>query len=727
MLVLGRRELLAEAEHLARGDFYASASELLRSTLDRLLPPENISTIKYSEKYRVIRKPDGMKTGWSRALTPFLVPVMDAHDDPEVLEIIVPKPSRCGGTVVAENHALKRLDFGPTGDIMWYLAGPEEVRSYAERVFKPLFEDHAGVASRLGSSASDNKKTMKRVGSQTIELMVMSGKTTTNRQGAYIVFDEPDSYHRDYRSNFLEQGRQRQRMLGNDRKIYACAHPDIGWSGGIGAAWVLSTQGIFAMPCAACGEWSSPYPTKYWPDVPRYRLHYTRSPEGTAIDRRMAQAEKTAGMLCPNCGVVLDEAERTQMVERGRYMHKGQSLDIKLGIVGDPEKNRTWGFWVHVLMSRQVAMAELARELEGAIEHRERTGKSDKIKQVLVRTFGEVFEGASDLKGLDARVLKDRTRELENDGGGAVAISYRMGEVPAGVRFLTMAVDVGGGKFDILVRGWDGERRSWLIDRRTIRQRQHADGVWRDIAPSKSQEDWTVLEHELDRLYPLQDDPGHALPIAVMTVDASDGNVTWRAYEFARRMDRRRWATWRRVRCIKGATSPKAEPLPPSPTKISRDSEGKPVDPVVTLHLLGVHRLKEEVVSDLAIDDHGPGHCYFAGNTPDRTYDELFNEVPIDGKWVRNGPQETLDLYGYTEAARLMLQPDRADRKWSQAQMPPGKIWTVEHLPPWARPIPLFSEGGDPAATGQGNDGGASVKTAKPTTIERFSALNRRN
>ena len=192
MRVFSRRELAEQASLLSSHSFCRQPADIAANLLDRLLPRETITTLDYSLGHRVIRKPDGTKTKWSLDLTPYLAPIMAAHDDPAVLEIVVPKPGRCGGTVVAENHALKRLDFGPTGDIMWYLAGPEEVRSYADRVFKPLFEDHAGVAARIGPTASDNKKTMKRVGSQTIELMVMSGKTTTNRQGAYIVFDEPD-------------------------------------------------------------------------------------------------------------------------------------------------------------------------------------------------------------------------------------------------------------------------------------------------------------------------------------------------------------------------------------------------------------------------------------------------------------------------------------------------------------------------------------------------------
>lgn len=716
MRVFSREELAERAHRLSSHDFCTAPADIAKGLVDRLLPRDTVSTVDWSLNHRVIRKPDGTVTNWSKDLTPFLIPIMEAHDNPEVLEIIVPKPSRCGGTVVAENHAMKRLDYGPTGDIMWYLAGPEEVRSYADRVLAPLFDDHAGVSSRIGSGKSDNNKTRKRVAGQTFELMVMSSKTTTNRQGAYIVFDEPDSYHRDFRSNFLEQGRQRQRMLGNDRKIYACAHPDVGWSGGISAAWVVSTQGIFVMQCPECEGYGSPYPTKYWPDVGRFRLFYQKSPEGTPIDQRLALAEKSAGIGCPHCGAILDEEQRITMVENGAYMHKGQHIDLKAGIVGDPDQNKTWGFWIHVLMSRQVGLGELARELEAAIEHKDRTGRTDKLKQVLVRTFGEVFEGIGDLSGLDARALRERTRELAKPAEEAEPVSFKMGTVPDGVMFLTAAIDVGGAKFDILVRGWDDKRRSWLIDRRTIRQREHRDGVLRDITPGKVQADWDVLEAEIDRLYPLQSDPTLAMPIAVMTVDASDGNVTWKAYEFARRMDKKRWGAWRRIRCIKGSTNAKATHLPATAGKISKDNEGKPVEPVVTLHTLGVHKLKEDTVEDLAIDDHSPGHIYFASDTPDKAFDELFNEVLVDGRWVRNGPNETLDLMGYCEAGRLMLQPDRKDIRWDD----PTK------RPVWARPISLQPKGGDPEDSGSGDEPEqATPKVKTISTLDRFSRLNR--
>lgn len=686
MRVYSRAEIEEQARLLSQDAFCKRPEEIAQAELHRLLPKESISTLDYALTKRFVRKPDGSKTRWSVKFAPFAPAIMAALDNPDIPEVIVPKPSRCGGTMIAECHALKCLEYGPVGDIGWYLAGPEEVRSYADRVLQPMFEDHEGVAEQVGKRSSDNKKTFKRVAAQVFELLVMGKKTTTNRQFRLAVIDEPDTYSKDFRSNWLDQIRQRQRALGSDRKVYACAHADLGWTGGIAQGWVQSNQGIAIMQCLECGGHASPYPTKYWPDVPRFRLNYEKAPEGTPIDERLALARRSASMACPHCGCALTNEQRIEMADAVQFMHKGQALDIDAGIIGEPDENKTWGFWLHVLLSPQVGLADLASEIEAAIEHKERTGKTDKLKQVLIRTFGEVFEGSGDVAGLDAQRLKSRTKDVAKQADDGNAVHYRMGKVPDGVLFITVSIDVGGNKFDLLARGWDLERRSWLIDRRTIRQR--LDGtVMRDIAPSKVQDDWDVLEAEIDRLYPFESDEGIALRPAVVTIDASDGNVTWKAYEFARRMDGKRWGAWRKVRCIKGSTNAKAEPLPPVPTKISKDSEGKPVLPVITLHSLGVHKLKEEALEDLAIEDGSPGQCFFAINTPDAAYQELFNEPLIDGEFVRNGPNETLDLYGYTEAGRLMLQPDRKDIRWDD----PAKF------PPWARPVSLLSEGGDPA------------------------------
>lgn len=718
MRALSKREIAELCELVAQDAFCADIVDLAAAELRYLEPPREVSTLEYSVEHRKIRQSDGETTDWSLDLTPYLAPIMAAIDRPDANEIVVPKPARSGGTVVAENYALKTMEFGPAGDIMWYLKGPKEVGSYANRVFKPLFEDHEGVASKIGKSASDNTLTLKRIGGFTIELLEMSAATTTNRQGRLIVFDEPDTYNKKFASNFLEQGRQRQRMVGSLRKIYACAHPDIGWSGGIAQAWLQSSQGIFIMACSDCGGHGSPYPTKHWPDVPRFKLHYEKSPERTPVGARLKRAEGTAAMLCPHCGALLDDEQRKDMVSEaitqgrerhpeflhGPFLHAGQSFDVEQGVVGEMDPTITMGFWIHALLVCQVSLAELAKELEGALEHQERTGKADKVRQVMVRTFGEVYEGAAGSESVDAASLRDRVKSMATSDE---PVSYRMGEIPDGPLFATAAIDTGGNRFDVVIRGWDLQRRSWLIDRFTIRQRMHPDGVMRDIRPTRVADDWMVLESQvIDRMIPLQSDPSKALPVAVTMIDTGDGNATWLAYEFARRMDRKRWGDWRKVRCIKGVGGKRERVT--APTKISKDSEGKVVSPVITLHTLGVDDLKRDTVSDLAISDGSPGQCYFALNTPRDAYDEFFGETEQEGKWVRSGPNESLDCYAYAEAGRIMLEPDRENRMWDD----PAK------RPIWARPIDLSPpEEADEVPA-------RPAEPAKRSIFDRFDQLN---
>lgn len=720
MRIFSKRELQAEWEAIGQLGYCADVYDIAWNSLSHLSPPIELSTIEYSEKHRVVRSPkDGSKAKWKRSLTPYLVEPMEALDDDDVREVIMPKPARSGGTVVAENHLLKRLEFGPVTACLWYLAGPKEVAGYADRVWAPLFENHPGVAAKIGHGKSDDNKTSKKVGGQMIELLAISKTTTTNREAPLIVFDETDSYPKAFASSFIDQGRQRGRMVGNARKVYACSHPDLGWTGGISQGWVQSSRGIFVMACAECGDWASPYPTKHWPDVPRYTLHYQKSPERTPVGERIKRAELTAAMGCPNCGALLTDAQRDEMVDGGRYMHAGQTLDVRMGILGDRDKNETMGFWVHVLMVKQVPLSELARDLEAAKEHYERTGRTEKIKSVMIRTFGEAFEGIGGVEGLDASRLKKRAKEMVESE--TVDVGYKMGEVPDGVKFITAAVDPGGSKFDYMIVGWDLFRRRYVIDRRTIKTRRQGE-LDINIRPTKVQEDWNVLVSQvIDRKLPLKSDPTRALPVAVTVIDSGDGNATSFAYEFARRMDKKRWGTWRKVRCIKGASSDKAPQLG-NVENLAKDDDGKPLDPKVTLTSVGSYSLKEDVLETLGIEDESAGQWFFPSDFPDDAYEEFFNEPLIEGKFTRNGPNESLDLGGYNEAARQILEPDREGRRWDQSMMPAGQRWTEANLPVWAQPISLVVEGGDQAV---GAEGDTPQPKKKPNLLQRIEQLNR--
>ena len=202
------------------------------------------------------------------------------------------------------------------------------------------------------------------------------------------------------------------------------------------------------------------------------------------------------------------------------------------------------------------------------------------------------------------------------------------------------------------------------------------------------------------------------LPVAVTCIDASDGHVTWKAREYARRLLRtgHAWGTWSKAKLIKGASG-KRPILPPAPRREDKDELGKTVEPFVLEYTLGVDALKEMTLERLATAPDVPGHVRFYREFEGHYLDQFFGESLVDGKWHKAGPNESLDLYGYCEAGRLMLQPDRKSINWTDPMARPA----------WARPISLLPKGGDQAA---GAGGEQRPQQARNALLDGFNSLN---
>ncbi len=150
---------------------------------------------------------------------------------------------------------------------------------------------------------------------------------------------------------------------------------------------------------------------------------------------------------------------------------------------------------------------------------------------------------------------------------------------------------------------------------------------------------------------------------------------------------------------IKGQAG-KRPALPEAPTRIDKDERGQQVEPVLMEYRLGVDALKAQTLERLATADGEPGCCRFPREIEPHYLEEYFGETLIDGKWVRSGPNETLDLHGYAEAGRQLLAPDRAEIDWKNSR------------PVWATPISL-SKQAEEAAPAEG-----------PSIFDAFAALN---
>lgn len=715
-MLLSPASLAKQVEALASGAFLQDELDLIENGLSLLRPPERISTVECAEKYRVLPgAEDSATVRYDRMRTPYNVGPMNALDDPTCNLLVMVKPSRSGGTTVAENYLFKMMRFGPMGHASWILNSDEAVNDYCNLVVKPMFELHPELQAKVGTQRGEDSNTRKTVSGAPVEWLSAKNSTFRGRQPIFMVSDETDAWAKTWAKTPRVQIDGRQKLLGHRRKGAVLSHPDLGWKAGVAATYEDSSRGVYVMRCPECDGYAAAYATKFWDDVPEFKLWWPRNPEGPS-DARLAKAESEAGMLCPHHGCLLNESQRRAMVDAALtdpacgtdgWMHRGQTLDALDGVLGEIETHPTRGFWIHGLMVKAETLGKLAREYEAALIKFERTRDPEQLKEFMSKALGEIFEGAASTGGVSARSLKKRVEES----------TVLRGVIPQQVKFITASVDTGGRKFDAVWIGWDLEGRSWIIDRVTIRQRLHDDGVLRDIHTGGSVDDWMMLLPEvLDRTFPIEGRPGWVMPVAVMAVDSGDGNVTEKARAFARRADLAgyKWGGWSKVKLIKGVAG-KRPMLPDAPRKIDKDENAKPVTPVIFEYSLGVDKLKELTLERLAVTDDAPGQVQFCAELEGRYIDEFFGESLINGKWSRSTPNEMLDLFGYAEAGRLMLKPDRKDLNWSDANK----------LPPWARPVCLEPEGGDLPPPAQGS---AQPAADKPKSLfERFDALNGRH
>lgn len=694
--------MLAEMKEIVEGRKFANAFDLSLAALDMMQAPESISTVECAEKYRLLPGAEnGAIVRYDRMRTPYNVGPMNSLDDPRCHGIVMVKPSRSGGTAVAENYAFKLMKFGPMTHIAWVLNSDEAVTDYVRNVVKPMFEVNSDLQARVGTKRGEDTDGFKLVSGYPFEWLSAKDSTFRNRQPGFMVEDETDGWAKRWAASPRTQIDGRQKLLGNRRKAAIMSHADLGYKAGVAAAFEDTSRGIYVMTCPECLGHAAAYATKHWDDVPEFKLTWTRNDQLPA-DERVKLAEETASLICPHCSSTLSDEQRRGMVDAALtrndqsvdgWMHRGQLLDQEKGVVGAPTPHTWHGFWVHGTMLKTENIAKLARDYEQALIKFERTKDAAELKEFMSKQLGEIFEGAATTGGVSARALKARVAEA----------GYDRGTVPQWVEFITAAIDPGRRKVDFAFVGWDLQGRSCLIDRRTVRHRIDDNGDERPIDLYGRIEDWDLLWGAvLNRRFPIVGNPDLVMPVAVTLLDSSDGNATWKAREFARRamLAGYAWGPWQRLKLIKGQAG-KRPMLPEGPTRIEKDEAGRPVEPVLMEYRLGVDALKAQTIERLATAEGEPGCVRFPREMESHYLDEYFGESLIDGKWVQSGPNEMLDLAGYCEAGRQMLQPDRADIDWT------GK------RPIWATPISLRKE-----------VEAAAPADAGPSIFDAFAALN---
>ena len=81
---------------------YPVASWLLPA-IEVLRPRERVTVSQWAERDRVLDANAAMPGPWRNSVTPYLVGIMDAFQEPDVEKIVFVKPTQVGGTAAMEN------------------------------------------------------------------------------------------------------------------------------------------------------------------------------------------------------------------------------------------------------------------------------------------------------------------------------------------------------------------------------------------------------------------------------------------------------------------------------------------------------------------------------------------------------------------------------------------------------------------------------------------------
>lgn len=213
--------------------------------------------------------------------------------------------------------------------------------------------------------------------------------------------------------------------------------------------WQQGTRHHFAWACPHCEDYF----------IPRSKhLKWAKGANPT-------EAKRTAHLECPNCGGVIEDHHKAEMIAGGVQIAPGQTIDEAREGVNEPE-SEIWSCWTSGLASPFVTFGDRAARYLRALD----SGETDKIQTAVNASFGECYDPSAnaDVPEVD-EILKRR-------------LPYKAGDVPRAALRLAMAVDVQ--KFSLIygIRAFGARGTSWLIDYGQLYGPTQDDDVWSALA-----------------------------------------------------------------------------------------------------------------------------------------------------------------------------------------------------------------------------------------------------
>ncbi|MEN6568050.1 MAG: phage terminase large subunit family protein [Veillonellales bacterium] len=588
-------------------------------------PPTKLTVSEWADNNRILQSSTASEPGpWRTDRVPYLREIMDCLSAQSPVKYVsFEKSAQVGGSESGNNWIGYVMDHEP-GPMMMVQPSVDLAKTYSKRNIAPLITSTQALRHKIKDSRSRDSGNTTLVKEFSGGLLVMTGANSAaglrSMPVRYLFLDEVDAYPADVEGEGdpLDLAIARTRTF-NRRKVLKVSTPTISGQSRIEKDYLESDQRKYFVPCPECGhmhvlEWAN--------------FIIPKDSEGTKHPEK-------AHMVCPECGSIIEEYHKTEMLAAGEWRPTcAEKID----------KYRR-GYHISTLYAPLgfYSWKEIAEQWLAINKDQGRLKTF--INTVLGQTWGE------DTEVIDYEMLYENRR------------TYYEADLPDDVLILTAAVDTQDDRLEYECVGWGKNKQSWGIEYGVILGDPRQPAVWKSLDLWLTKQ-WRYAD-------------GVALGIACACVD-SGGHATSEVYSFCKQRE------YRRIYAIKGRGGAGL----PLVGRASRSNRMK-----VPLFTLGVDTGKETVVSRLKVEDEDmPGRCFYPtkeDGTPVKGYDlAYFKNLTSErrqlkyknGKpryeWIKpsGARNEPLDLRNYATAAFEILSLDME----ALAAVPRAKIARIQ-------------------------------------------------
>jgi len=574
-----------------------------------LLPPSNLTVSEWSDNNRFLRSTTSQETGkWRTNRFPFNKEILDClSTNSPVQEITHMKAAQVGATDGATCWLGYIIDQEP-GPAMAVEPTVDLVKKFSTTRFTPMVTDAPCLKGKIKDAKS-------RDGGNTILSKEFPGGIITfagansaaglrHMSVRYLFLDEVDAYPDDVEGEGdpIDLATARTRNFSR-RKVYKASTPTISGVSRIEADYEDSDKRKYFVPCPGCGHMH----VLEWENFKYKNANGKLDPQN-------------ARMICPACGLIIEEHNKTYMLEHGEWRATNPEYPDKL----------KRGYHISALYSPIgfYSWADIAKQWIKAQKDTKR------LKTFVNTVLGECWEDDHG-ESIEPNTLESRRQYygLREDKSLIV---------PNDVLMITAAVDIQDAWLEYEVVGWGVDKKSWGIETHRL------------MGDLQKKQIWSDLDNILKRTWIAED--GCKLNITCACIDS--GFLTSEVYAFVKGKENRR------IFAIKGKGG-LGVPLVGKHTRTNRAN--------IALFPIGDDTGKETVLNRLKVlSEDEEGYCHFPREQQFGYDEDYFRGITSEkrvikyhmGKphieWIKKSGarNEPLDIRKYATAALEIANPN---------------------------------------------------------------------